>query len=87
MVTMETPVAGGDDPEPPEVACSIAERTGVTVRAGPSTADPLTSRELTIDRRARPNQCGNPWRRLKPPGDNRSSSVALTVSVSEDAVV
>lgn len=35
----------------------------------------------------RPNQCGNPCLRLKPPGARRSSSVALTVSELEDPVV
>lgn len=35
----------------------------------------------------RPNQCGNPCLRLKPPGGSRSSSVALTVSELEDPVV
>lgn len=35
----------------------------------------------------RPNQCGKPCLRLKPPGGSRSSSVALTVSELEDPVV
>ena len=35
----------------------------------------------------RPNQCGNPCLRLKPPGGSRSSSVALTVSEPDDPVV
>ena len=35
----------------------------------------------------RPNQWGNPCRRLKPPGGSRSSSVALTVSELEEPVV
>ena len=55
--------------------------------AGVPRPDPLTSRELAADGRARPNHCGKPCRRLKPPGGSRSSSVALTVSVSEDPVV
>ena len=60
MVTMETPVAGDVGPVSPEVAFSITERTGVTLRTELSTADPLTSREPAVDLRARPNQCGNP---------------------------
>ena len=36
---------------------------------------------------ARPNQCGNPWLKLKPPGGRRSSSVALTVSELNDPVL
>ena len=51
------------------------------------TPDPLTLRELVADLCARPNHCGKPCRRLKPPGGRRSSSVALTVSVSEEPVV
>lgn len=37
--------------------------------------------------RLRPNQWGNPCRKLNPPGGRRPSSVALTVSVSEEPVV
>ena len=36
---------------------------------------------------ALPNQCGNPWRRLNPPGGKRSSSVALTGSSVEAPVL
>jgi hypothetical protein len=36
---------------------------------------------------ARPNQFGKPCLRLNPPGGSLSSSVALTVSASEDPVV
>lgn len=60
---------------------------GVLLRTGLATPDPLTLREVAADLRARPNHCGNPWRRLNPPGGSRSSSVALTVSVSEEPVV
>lgn len=68
---------------------SVARRplSGVSPCAGVPVPDPLTVREFAGDLRERPNQCGNPWRRLKPPGGNRSSSVALTVSVSEEPVV
>lgn len=71
----------------PIVVAFMSAGTGVLLWAGLPTPDPLTLRELAADRRARPNHCGNPCRRLNPPGGSRSSSVALTVSVSDDPVV
>lgn len=65
----------------------VDDRGPVVTRVGLLIVDPLTSRELGADLRARPNHCGKPCRRLKPPGGSLSSSVALTVSVSSDAVV
>lgn len=64
-----------------------SEGAGGVEDTGLPTIDPLTSRDVGADFRARPNQCGKPCRRLKPPGGRRSSSVALTVSVSEEPVV
>lgn len=70
------------------IAVSLRSRgAGLRPCVGLATPDALTLRELTVDLRARPNHCGNPCRRLKPPGGSLSSSVALTVSVSDDPVV
>jgi hypothetical protein len=48
---------------------------------------PLVCRLFATILLARPNQLGKPWRRLKPPGGRRSSSVALTVPLSCMSVV
>ena len=50
----------------------------------PGLGDLLESREAL---RSRPNHCGKPCRRLKPPGGSLSWSVALTVSASDALVV
>lgn len=84
--TIETPGAncGASDSFPNGAGEGVWPCEILAVVADP---DPLTSRELGTDRLARPNQCGKPCRRLNPPGGKRSSSVALTVSVSEEPVV
>ena len=77
---MEYSAVGWVPPRTPEVTLE-SERIGSTFE------DALTSREFGTDLRALPNQCGKPCRKLNPPGGSRSSSVALTVSVSADPVV
>lgn len=53
--------------------------------------EPLTFLEDNVDEAVLfsdlPNQWGNAYRRLNPPGGNLSSSVALTVSELRDPVV
>jgi hypothetical protein len=62
-------------PEPPDAVLAL-ETVPIVF--------PLTFRDDLPEARpllfALPNQCGNPWRRLNPPGGSRSSSVALTGS-------
>lgn len=57
---------------------------------GPS-CEPLGFLEDNVEEAALfsalPNQWGNPYRKLNPPGGNLSSSVALTVSELKDPVV
>jgi len=64
----------------------VSDRLFLAPMALSAVSAPLTFRDVVAElgalRLARPNQCGKPCRRLKPPGGNRSSSVALTVSVS-----
>lgn len=71
---------GSDTSEAP--SCVTGSSELCSSLAGAVELTPLTFREVAPDARpprfALPNQCGKPWRRLKPPGDSRSSSVALT---------
>lgn len=65
--------------------------TPVLVPDGAPSDCPLTVRLDFPDgmpfRLALPNQCGNPCRRLNPPGGSRSSSVALTGSSLAEPVL
>ncbi len=64
------------------------DRGGVWASAGGAAAPAAGCWPLaTLARPPRPNQSGKPWRRLKPPGGRRSSSVALTVPLSWMSVV
>lgn len=64
----------------------VSERLELAKRGFEFASEPLTFLDVFVEPgallRSRPNQCGNPCRRLKPPGGSLSSSVALCVSAS-----
>lgn len=96
LLSSSTGLLGEATPElrPSDALPSVAGPLG----AFPASVDavpvlgPLTFRDdfpdaTPLRRLALPNQWGNPWRRLNPPGGSRSSSVALTGSSLAELVL